>query len=430
MWHNPTETAGWFSRLERLAAFAGAILALADPAHAAPPPASGVTAIDHGFLPAVFPRFLGREHGWQDVHNEDVQGRLWMRRELAFQGARIPWRIFQTCAETPENPVGRIGLRFPLSGHRATKTQTRWAGTWGRHDEQFPGLLDVEIDSRDLTGVPCQLVGTDDGDIGRIHASWEHPDAAVTATFLMLPDDDRLFAELCVKPRRQAESIVVTLRCWPRGDFRLRMQSGTSPALRYGQPHAFPPDEATVLFTDPEEDRKGKAFEGTCALTYMPQECVSAGATRTFPLFVRLELQPPPAGEAVYCHFVLWELMQRRGDRAWNYLASREEDTLSQFTRIRHFAAPELVEVREQNAERVEAALKALDQKLGSVAQSTATPECISGYWRIPSHQLARSWIAFHRTAAARALQRGDWQAAEAALQQATKHLDALVPPQ
>jgi len=430
MWHGFGKTVQRLSVCARLAAVASAMFALADPALAGPPPSFGITVIDHGFLPSVFPRYLGREHGWQDVHNEDAQGRLWMRRELEFQGARIPWRIFQTCADTPANPVGRIGLRFPLSGHRATKTQTRWAGTWGRHDEQFPGLLDVEVDGRNLTNVPCRLTGTDDGDIGRIHASWEHPDAAITATFLMLPDDDRLFAELRVRPEREAESIVVILRCWPRGDFQMRTRSGISPALGYGRAYPFPPDDATVLFTDPEEDRKGKAFEGTCALTYMPQECVSAGATRTFPLFVKLELPPPPAGDPVYCHFVLWELMQRRGDRAWNYLASREEDTLSQFTRIRHFVAPELVDVRKRNTERVKAGLKALDQKLGSVAQSTATPECISGYWRTPPHELARRWVTFHRTAALHALQRGDWQAAKEALQQATKHLDALVPSQ
>lgn len=429
MCHSSPGTAE-FSRLARLllgrssAAALGFLLTLAPLALATPPPDSTVTIVDHGFLPAVFPRYLGPEHGWQDVHNEDVQGRLWMRRELAFQGARIPWQIFQMCADTESIPVGRIGLRFPLSDQRTTKTQPRWAGTWGRHDEQFPGLLDVEIDSRDLADVPCQLTGTDDCDVGDIHASWEHPSAAVTATFLMLPDDDRLFVELCVRPRQQTESIVVVLRCWPRGDFHARTRSGTSPALGYNQPHSFPPDAATVLFTDPKADPKGNAFEGTCAVTYMPQECVSAGATRTFPLFVRLELQSPPANEAVYCHVVLWELMQRRGDEAWDYLTNREDDTLSQFTRIRHFTAPAVVEIRERGVARVRDGLAELDRRLGYAAGPAGTPQHTAGYWHMTPRQLAQRWIEFHRAGVERALSQGDWQAAEISLKQATKHLD------
>ena len=98
MWRTLTQTDGWLSRSGWLAVFLAAIVALANSAHADSRPTPGVTVIDHGLVPAVYPRYLGRDHGWQDVHNEDAEGRLWMRRELMFSGSRIPWRVFQTCA--------------------------------------------------------------------------------------------------------------------------------------------------------------------------------------------------------------------------------------------------------------------------------------------------------------------------------------------
>ena len=404
----------------------GLLLMLAAYAVAAPPPPSRVTVTDHGFAPAVFPRYFGREHGWLDTYNEDPQDGLWMRHELAFDGSRIPWRILQTYAGAKATPVGGLGLRFPLSGHRVTKTQPRWAGTWGRHDETFPGLLDVEVDSCGLADAPCRLTGSDGGDVGSIQAVWEHPDADITAMFLMLPDDDRLFVEIGVRPRRETESIAVVLRCWPRGDFVMRTRSGTSPPLGYGQPYPFPADQATVLFTDPEADPKGKAFEGTCALTYMPQECSAAEATRTFPLFVKLQLPPPPAGGTVYSHIVLWELMQRRGDEAWDYLTSREEDTLSQFTRIHHFRAPALAATRNDNLERARGQLANLDQQLNESPQPGTRPEYGSGYWRMSEDSLTRHWVRFHCAEAERALSRGDWQEASDSLDQAARHLESL----
>ena len=384
-----------------------------------------VTMVDHGLRPAVFPCYLGRGPGlgWQDLYNQDDTGRYWLRREFEFRGTRLGWRIGQTFAGSAARPVGRLGLRFAQSGHRVTRTQPRWLATWGRHDAKFPGLLDVLMDGKSLVGVPVDIAGTHTGPVGHVRFRWDHPSGVVEAVFTMLPDDDRLFVEVRATPRRTPKRMTVSLCCWPFGQFRVRTATGLSPVLTYGKPRDLPKGDRTVLLTDPAFDRGGGLGEGTCGLTYFPSECVSATVTRTFPLFVNLDLPIPRTGSPAYLHVVLWELLHRRGDEAWRYLTDREPDTLARFDRLAGVAAPRFAERRHRTLDQVRRQLAVLDRQIKRTSPPTQQARLRRGYWALSRTALAWRWARFYRDEAAYHLAAEDGLAASHALRTATQHL-------
>ena len=387
-----------------------------------------VTVVDHGLLPAVYPRYLGRGTGlgWQDRYNQDREGRLWVRREFEFRGVRLPWRVAQTFAGDPTRPVGRLGLRFVQSKQRVTSTQPRWIATWGRHDEEFPGLLDVTVGSKGLAGVPPTMTCGRTGAVGQVRFRWEHDQGLVEATFIMLPDDDRLFAEVAVTPRGPAEKLAVSLCCWPFGDFRVRTNSRNSPPLIYGKPHRLPEGDPTALFTDPAFDPTGKESLGTCGLTYFPGETRSVTAKRTFPLFLTLRLPPPEEGKTAYLHFSLWELLHRRGEDAWKYLAEREGDTLQQFGALPEIQDPRFAEARRRGLGEVRQSCEQVRARLSRVTLSSTRPGTRERDDQLRESVLHRRWARFFCDEAEHALKSGDWRAAMAAVGRARDRLDRM----
>ena len=387
-----------------------------------------VTVIDHGLLPAVYPRYLGRGTGlgWQDRYNQDGEGRLWVRREFEFRGVRLPWRVAQTFAGDPTHPVGRLGLRFAQSRQHVTSTQPRWIATWGRHDEEFPGLLDVTIDSKGLAGVPPTMTCGSAGAVGQVRFRWEHDRGLVEATFIMLPDDDRLFAEVAVTPRGPVEQLAVSLCCWPFGDFRARTNSHNSPPLIYGKPHRLPEADPTVLFTDPAFDPTSKESLGTCGLTYFPSETRSVTAKRTFPLFLTLRLPPPEEGETAFLHFSLWELLRRRGENAWEYLAEREGDTLQQFGSLPEIQDPRFSEARKRGLEEARQFCEQVRARLSRVALPSTRPGTRKGEGQLRESELHWRWARFFCDEAEHALKSDGWRAAMAAVRRAEDRLDRM----
>ena len=402
------------------------LLALCGVAAAADRPVVSVT--DLGLRPACYPRYFGRGPGlgWQDVYNQDDAGRLWLLREVSFRGARIPWRVGQTFAGDVSRPVGRLGLRFVRSGHRVTATQARWVATWGRHDEKFPGLVGVEVDGEGLAGAAVRITPGTTGAVGRVRFEWDHPAGDVQATFVMLPDDDRLFVEVLVRPRDAAAQVDVTLCCWPLGKFGLRTASSTSPALPYGKAYELPTGDATVLFADPSFDPKGKSPEGVCGLTYFPDECLAASATRTFPLTLKLALKPPRPGEAHSAHVVLWELLRRRGDEAWGYLAGREAETLAQFAALPGMDAARFAEPRQEGLQQAEQELSDLLRDTKQASLPPCEPVLLPARWAVPAAGIEWRWVCFHTDEAKYYLRSQDWPAALTALRRARAHLASV----
>jgi hypothetical protein len=343
-----------------------------------------VRVVDHGLQALAFPRYMGKNYGWRDVYNQDAPGRYWLRRELEFHGTRLAWRIGQTFSGDVARSIGRLGLRFAQSGHRVTPTQPRWLATWGRHDEQFPGLLDVTIDGKGLAGQPVALTAGRTGSVGRVHVRWPH----VEALFVMLPDDDRLFVEVAITPAAAAKEIAVSLCCWPTGKFRARTASGLSSKLGYGRAVTLSKGARTVLFTDPAVDPTGRRAQGHCALTYFPERVGPASVKRTFPLFVTIRPPIPTQGKTAYVHVVLWEMLGRRGDQAWRYLAEREANTLRQFESLAGMQAPWLATRRRQGLEQARRRLAGMGD---------APP---------------KAWAQFYRDEAAYHLHAHDWRAA------------------
>lgn len=399
-----------------------ALIALCPLASAAERP--GVTVLDHGMAPAAYPRYLGSGPGlgWQDIYNQDAQGRYWLRREVKFQGVRIPWRIGQTFAGDAARPIGRLGLRFARDSHPVTRTQPRWLATWGRHDEKFPGLLDVQIGEQGLPGAPVEISAGHTGAVGHVRFGWRHDAGEVEATFLMLPDDDRLFVEVTVRPLARVEQITVSLCCWPLSKFCMRTASLTSPALPYGKPLPLPEADATVLFADPEFDPAGKVQEAACGLTYFPDECSSATATRTFPLFVEFRLPAPQAGAPAHVHFVLWELLHRRGDEAWAYLAGREADTLACFEALPCIQAPQFANPRQLGLQEAEREVVEFDRRAKLIPAADCGSQLRDGYWAVSASAVQWQWAGFYRREAAYHLRAEDWRAASAATRQARRY--------
>jgi len=256
---------------------------------------------------------------------------------------------------------------------------------------------------------------------------WAHPVGPVEATFVMLPDDDRLFVEVVVRARKPIKRWAVSLCCWPAGRFRARTAAGMSPDLTYGKVHRFPDEAPTVLLTDPAADRKGRRAEGTCALTYFPSECASATAKRTLPLYVTLNMRPPRPGTPASAHVVLWELLHRRGDDAWRYLARREAETLARFDALPGIQAPRFAERRRQGLLAVRKQLDALDGRKGLISPWHPKPTLRKGYWSVPGPGLAFRWVQFYRGEAQYQLQSEDWRAASRAIEQAGRHLDGVL---
>ena len=386
------------------------------------------TVVDHGLRAAAYPRYLGRGPGlgWQDLYNQDDRGRYWLLREIEFRGTRIPWRIGQTYAGDTTHPVGRVGLRFAQSGHRVTRTQPRWLATWGRHDEKFPGLLDVRIDGTSLVGAPVEIAPGHTGSAAHVALRWAHAKGAVRTLLVMRPDDDRLFAEVAVRPREQADRVTVSLCCWPLGrQPSVRTASAEPLALPYGKQVDLPPGDATVLFADPAFDPVGKGQDATCGLTYVPEECLSASATRRFPLFVEFELAAPQAGEAVHAHLALWELLHRRGDAAWAYLAAREANTLAQFESLPGMQAPRLAERRRAELAEARRELRQVNQALNAAGLVRERPALREGYWALSRQAIHALWAAFYRDEAAYCLDAEDWRAGRDAVQRAAYHAAA-----
>jgi len=363
--------------------------------------------LDHGLRPKVYPKYLGKGPGlgWQDLYNQDETGAYYLEREFELRNTRLDLRITQAYIGDESHPTGRLGLRFPKSHRPVTPTQPEWISTWCRYDDSYPGLLDVLIGGKGLEGVPPKFECDSKSANAFVRCEWRHEAGAVTALFLMPPDDDRLFCEVSVTPNDPEARIAVSLCCWPLGKFTARTATATSPALAYKKTYTLPAGDATVLFGDPALDPKGKSKQGACALTYFPEECSSATIERRFPAFVTLNLAPREGAPIAHAHFVLWELLHRRGDEAFRYVAEKEADTLSMFSRMRGVADPRLADLREKRIEEAGNAMARIDADVKHMRSSpqSADVRCAE----------------FYRDEAVYYLASGDWQRASAALAKA-----------
>ena len=375
------------------------------------PPVQAYVA-DLGLRPKVYPHYLGKGRGWQDLYNQDETGAYYLEREFRFCNVRLDLRITQAYIGNESRPVGRLGVRFPASAHLVTGTQPQWVSTWCKYDEKFPGMLDVFVGEKGLRGVPPEFESGSLGPIAFLRARWFHEKAAVAATFLMLPDDDRLFCEVGVRPRTSGLPVRVSLCCWPGGKFEFQTASTKSPALRYDMSYSLPARDHTVVFGDPSFDPAGRLPWGVCALTYSPEECQSAQVKRTFPLFVTLNLRATHQTNAVYTHFVLWELLHRRGALAFSYVTRREADTLVQFDSMKGIDAPRLRARRERGLREARRRLRALDAALRTMPPPEQTRPPAAAPSPLSERALNLRWMAFYRSRADAYLASGNWRAA------------------
>lgn len=366
----------------------------------------GVVVVDHGLNPKKYPVYLGKERGWQDLYNQDDRGAYYLEREFGFRSTRLNLRITQAYIGNEAEPTGRLGLRFPKGSRNVTPTQPLWCSTWCRYAEKFHGMLDVVIGGRGLTGVaPTFDYGTA-GAVGFVRARWEHEEGLIGATFLMLPDDDRFFCEVSVETAARGP-VAISLCCWPFGNFVYWTGAGRSVLLRYGREYALPPDENTVLFTDPQFDTVGKECQGTCALTYLPNECRSVSVKRTFPLFVTLNLPEAGAGQTVYAHFVLWELLHRRGEDAFAYVKRREDDTLALWDCLPLITDPKLADAREAGLREVRERMTGFDGELSAVRSGRGEGSAVGG---LSGRVLGLRWGQFYRREAERHVGSCHWR--------------------
>lgn len=388
-----------------------------------------VRVVDHGLRPKVYPTYLGPELGWQDLYNQDGTGAYYLERELEFHNVRLGLRLTQTYIGGSAHPAGLLGLRYRESNHLVTATQPVWDSTWCRCDDKFPGFLDVALGEKGLEGVPVELECGNEGASGFIRSRWHHEAGAVTATFVMLSDDDRLFCEVGITPSVPNAKVAVTLLCWPFGQFVARTASSVSPVLTYGQPYTLPREDHTVLFTDPRFDPTGTISQGTCALTYFPEECVSVTATRTFPLFVTLNLSSTAEGGSVYAHFVLWELLHRRGDGAFVYVAEREVETLSLFDSLGAMQDAKLAAARDKGIKQVRDTLAAFDRPTKATHSPRENVAFSSGSWRLSDQALNWRWARFYRDETVRYLASGNWRQASQCVALASQFLAKVAAP-
>ena len=379
-----------------------------------------VTVTDHGLRPAVFPRYLGKGPGlgWQDLHNQDDSGRYWVRREFEFANARVPWRLFQLFTGSPDHPIGLLGLRFAQSAHRVTATQPRWLGTWGARDEQYPGLLDVRVGDEHLAGVPVDFERGQVGAAGFVVCRWRPPFGSVEATFMMLPDDERLFLQVWLQPRESVDQLSISLYCWPLGDFAAVTEGAEPVPLSYGKAYTLPETRSSLLLADPQFDPAGREDHGVCGLTYIPLQTTSCQLTRTFPLELRFRVAPGTDSE-YRLHFALWELLHRRGDDAWQYLLSRETDTVERLSRLDAC----LSAAHTQDLGRAQRRLDRLSARIDGATAPSATPELTGGYWRCHGAARAWSWAQFFHAEAVYALGMRNWMTSDACVDRAEKAL-------
>ena len=372
------------------------------------------SVIDHGLRPKAYPVYLGMGAGlgWRDLYNQDEAGAYYLEREFGFRNVKLDLRITQAFIGDAAHPTGRLGLRYPKGGRLVTGTQPEWYSTWCRYDDRFPGMLDVVIGKGGLKDTAPEFECGSLGAIGFVRARWSHKGGTVTATFLMLPDDDRLFCEIGVKPKTRRDRVAVSLCCWPTGKSLARTATGSSPELKYRSPYTLPPDDATVLFADPEFDPVGKTKQGVCAITYFPDECESVTVERTFPVLVTLNLTRSRGNECAYAHFVLYELLHRRGDAAFAYVSEKEAETLAIFESMAGLADPRFVSQREAGIAEVRQKLRVFDEARKAIQMAEPEAAATDGLPRLSDRVLNLRWADFYRREALRHLASGDWHQA------------------
>ena len=156
------------------------------------------------------------------------------------------------------------------------------------------GFYDVVVGGKSIFKSPATVIEVKGGKSeGHVKLSWQHPDATVTADFVLRDGDDKLLIKTNVETKSKISGYTVRLRSYPgslAGGWEPGLRTRDREALTAGKvlqreqkennagkiDATLDAGEPWVLFYDKYYDMAQNRGEGPCAFAYSPKQVSSA----------------------------------------------------------------------------------------------------------------------------------------------------------
>lgn len=193
------------------------------------------------------------------------------------------------------------------------------------------GFLGIEVNGNTLRRTIAKEIRTvKQGGYGEADVTWEPDWATVTARFVVLPGDDKIYVEIAVDPKAAVDSLKIRLLCgsfitkepdrWFSTSARTVRQSSDMEVKNLNLT-----DEPWVFYYDTQ----ARSSIANCALAYIPEEVKQVTLdSRKSGRLIWTSLDYPPSARKM--HFVIYTLRTdyKNQEEAFSYLMETGRDSI------------------------------------------------------------------------------------------------------
>lgn len=258
------------------------------------------------------------------------------RRRVYFENKGLPgYCLSYLCIDDPAFKKEFPG-KYPFIGNPSVNTTgldltARYSRVW-----LSGGFLGIEVNKKTLKKIIAKDIKTvEQGERGVVDVIWEPEWARITARFIVLPKDDKVYVEVAVEPKEEVSSLKIKLCCGSFGKGKYPDRWFSTP-IRTVQQHLGkgvldPKKEPWIFYFDTHAG----GYRSNCALLYVPDEVekveLESGKNKNI-MFTYLNY--PPSIRKM--HFVLYSFRtdHKNQEEAYTYLKETGSTTLENLKKL------------------------------------------------------------------------------------------------